>query len=236
MTNKTHSVDIIGIGCGSNHYGWPLLEQALIANGYSFRFFSKHSDVDITCKLGILLGYDRIVGQETLDKAELGFVVFHSSDLPNMRGWAPIYNTMVQNRPLVQSLLWVDKEVDAGNLIAKAHYPLEGNELEAEVRAIDDLLTETLFRSAIPKLLEGNIVGKPQPNGEETWCPRRKPDDSIISVDSTVAEIFDHIRALPENAPAFFEHKGRKYTLTLAADTPVSIEQTKVILECFYPS
>ena len=223
------------LGKGFNNGTWNPLVEFFDQRKLTYEMHHTHESVKKECALGILLGYSRVVPASVLDKAQVGFVVFHSSDLPQGRGFAPIYNTISRNMPLTQTLCFAAVEVDCGNVIAKARYKLHGDELEDEVRLIDDHLTMFLIEDALNPLLSGQVEGVPQEHDKASWWSQRTPDESGIDPKTQIAKYFDHLRALPTTAPAFFEYRGRKYFLRLEASNPIRpFDPTIVMLERYY--
>ena len=53
---------------------------------------------------------------------ESKLIIFHSSDLPKGRGWAPIYHALAENRSehVISAILAAPK-VDSGDKIGRAH-------------------------------------------------------------------------------------------------------------------
>lgn len=222
------------LGTGLNRLGWEPVVAHLKQWGVVPVISQDHESLD-TCELTILLGYERLLPTAALDKARLGTILFHSSDLPKGRGFAPIYNTMVRNLPLVQTMLYASEKADLGPIIAKARYPLDGTETEDEVRHYDDNLTLMLLGRCLPDLVRGRVNGCTQDEGAASWWPRRSPDDSRIAPAKTILSVFDHMRALPESAPAFFDHRGRRFAIRVEAmDEPIPFDREKVVLETMY--
>ncbi len=218
------------LGSGLHEKRWEPLEQILSSRGYQWTIANRHEDFDRINEdidLGILLGYKRIVPEEILKAPKQGFILFHSSDLPRGRGWAPIYNTVTRNLPLTQSLLFANTEIDAGPIIAKAHYPLDGNELEKEIRQIDDELTTILFEDSIDAVLKGETLPKPQNTSDMTLWRRRYPVDSQIDPERSLVDIISHLRGLPSESPGFFYYKGRRFMIRLEAEDETAIGFTK---------
>ncbi|NDV26710.1 formyltransferase family protein [Desulfovibrio sp. JC010] len=210
---KKYKVNLLGQGL--NRHGWEPIKEILRQSGAECLMFNHHETLPAESDLVILLGYDRIVPKAQIKQPSRGTILFHSSDLPEGRGWAPIYNTIARGLPLTQTLLFAEEEIDSGDIIAKARYPLSGNETESEVRDIDDALTVFLLKNKISDILSGKIKAQKQDKNPFSWWDRRTPADSEVFVDDNTLRILDHVRALPEKAPAFVYIRGRKFFLRL---------------------
>lgn len=232
MENNTVSL----LGKGLTAEGWEPVVNRLEEWGYESRIYRDYDDIDEPCRLGIILNYSSIVPRDTLEVPTRGFILFHSSDLPKGRGWAPIYNTMTRGLPLVQTMLYATEQVDAGPMIAKARYPLRGTEVENEVQDFDDKLTIVLIEGCLRDVLESDVTGREQVEKKSTYWEKRSPTDSEIDTRRVVNDVIDHIKALPDEAPPFCEYRDRTYEIDLIPTDPQSIEfdQQRVTLEKYY--
>jgi methionyl-tRNA formyltransferase len=230
------SINIVLLGKGLNQNGWRPIEEVLKQKGHQYKIIDDHRELNGSFDLGILLGYSKIVPLYLLNIPEKGFVLFHSSDLPEGRGWAPIYHTIVNKLDLVQTMLYASEEADRGNILAKATYKLKGFEMEHEVRKIDDELTLGLINECIDTVIEKNPVGKTQHVSSGSWWKRRKPEDSKIDPALTIEEAFDTLRALPSSAPAFFDMSGRKFQIKLEPVDKLdsSFDRSAMTIEKFF--
>ena len=209
---------VVLLGKGLNRDGWSPVIDRLNSMGCTSYTVEDESQITCDAHVGILLGHDRLVSIESLQKPRMSFVLFHSSDLPMGRGWAPIYHTIANGLPLVQSMLIASEGADKGPLLAKARYPLIGVELEEEVREIDDMMTLVLIDKVLPSYLRGELQPLPQVGENATWWSRRRPSDSEVSLNLPLHQMMDHLRALPSSAPPFFEWKGRRFNLRLESE------------------
>lgn len=223
------------LGKGLNYNGWTPIEEIITGQDYECFVFDSHDELSEDCDLGVLLGYDRIIPESVIASARCGFVLFHSSDLPEGRGWAAIYNTMIGKSQLTQTMLFAAPKVDSGDVLMKAFYPLSGYETENEIRKIDDALTIAMFEKAFEELLTGKVTGTPQDESKATYNKRRTPADSAIDPDLPLRDFVDHLRALPKEAPAFFDYKGRRFNLLLEPAEPgPQLDNSKLTVERLY--
>ena len=230
MTAFSTEMNVVLLGKGLNRNGWSPVIARLNSIGCTSQIVENESQIQRDADVGILLGHDRLVSIESLQKPRLSFVLFHSSDLPMGRGWAPIYHTIVNGLPLVQSMLVASEGADEGPLLAKARYPLIGVELEEEVREMDDIMTLMLIEKVLPSYLRGELKPVPQIAENATWWSRRRPSDSEISPNLPLQQMLDHLRALPASAPPFFEWKGRRFSLRLESER-FTLDSAKIEVE-----
>lgn len=141
-------------------------------------------------------------------------LVIHASDLPKDRGWSPhIWTILEGGNEIAVSLLECMDPVDSGNIWHQEHIGLSGTETFDEINAL-------LFAAELRLMdwaLQNCDTGKSRPQqGEPSYRRKRTPADSQINPDQSIAEIFDLLRVCdPDRYPAFFEHRGVKYALSI---------------------
>lgn len=147
-------------------------------------------------------------------------VVFHSSDLPERKGWAPIYYTIAEDSPYyVISGILAAPQVDAGDIVLKARFSMLPNYTATALRCFDHEASIIGARKILERFRDRPIVGVPQ-RGPSTYRQRRSPEDNRIDVNRRFGELVPHLRACEPLAPAFFEYRGSKYTITIAPKDP----------------
>lgn len=161
-----------------------------------------------------LIACHQIVKQDVRDR--FGFVlVVHGSRLPKGRGWSPlVWQTLAGERELPLALINAEDGVDTGDIWRIATVQTAGTELHDEIQAAISQGTVDLMTWALGNCRSAKPV---QQQGEPDYYPRRRPADSEVRPDQTIAEIFDLLRiADPQRYPAWFEMRGQRYTLTIA--------------------
>lgn len=163
--------------------------------------------------IAFYLGCVKITPPDLLEKNYKNLVV-HESALPEGRGFSPLTWHILDGELIIPiTLLEAVEEVDSGNIIYQDELIFEGHELIAELRAAQALKTVELCMRYIAE--ESPPVGQEQV-GEATFFERRRPLDSRLDVDKTIAEQFDLLRVVDnEKYPAFFEYRGEFYRLQI---------------------
>ena len=169
-------------------------------------------------ELAFFLSCEKIIKQPIRDKNKHNLVV-HSSPLPAGKGWSPMTWTILAGENVITNTLFeaVDA-VDAGVIYIQNSITFEGGELLPELQAaqgqaIVDIIIE--FVSAYPEVIER---GEEQV-GEESFYERRRPEDSKLDPNKTIADQFNLLRVVDnEKYPAFFNYKGSKYILKIYKD------------------
>lgn len=162
------------------------------------------------------LGCVKITPPDVLARNRRNLVV-HESDLPRGRGFAPMTWQILEGATEIPfALIEAADDVDAGAVVLRDSVALNGTELAHEWRALQGQKSVEMclaFLDADPE-----PAGEPQ-TGEPTIYPRRRPADSRIDPERTIAEQFDHLRVCDnERYPAYFEHRGRRFVLRIEPD------------------
>jgi methionyl-tRNA formyltransferase len=144
-------------------------------------------------------------------------LVVHESDLPHGKGWSPLTWQILEGRNRIPvTLIQAADRVDSGPIYAQRWLDFQGHELIAELRAGQAAATLALCRWFVDDYPASAEQARPQ-QGEESIYPRRRPADSRLDPQKTLAEQFELLRVVDNTRyPAFFEWRGRRYTLRLA--------------------
>ena len=164
-----------------------------------------------------LVSCSEILGDECKKLFRHSFVL-HASDLPKGRGWSPyIWNILEGKNVITVCLIEAASPVDSGDIWLKRTFTLEGHELLPEIH-------EKLFQAEI-SLMDDAIehVDDMQPMAQDkrktSHFPRRSPEDSRLDPGKTIAEQFDLLRIVDSDRfPAFFEYRGKRYSLKIEKD------------------
>lgn len=138
-------------------------------------------------------------------------VVFHGANLPEGRGFAPIYNSIAKGlEKYTLSGIFAADEVDQGDIIVQASFTIDDHYVAADLRRWDTEISLMLTRLMLERLDAGPLRGKPQ-EGIASWWPRRRPEDNEIDIRQPFSQLIPHLRACEEGHPAFFMLNGVKY-------------------------
>ncbi len=143
-------------------------------------------------------------------------LVLHASKLPSGRGWSPhIWEIIGGANQIRVSLVEAEDDVDSGRLWHQITFPVPKDALWNE---INNLLFDIEIRLIDLAIKEYKIISPVEQNQdiEPTYFPRRKPVDSKIDPELSIASQFDQIRVCdPARFPAYFELHGHRYKLIL---------------------
>ena len=159
-------------------------------------------------RLVILWNYRKII-KNVENKNNI--ILFHSSDLPKGKGWAPIYRAVYnEEKNYVISGICAANKVDSGDIIIQAKFRIRPNYTAEFIRKLDDEISIMMIKKILKKFKNKRLVGKKQ-NGRSTYFERRKPEDNELKG----KKIINHLRACEEHHPAFFYYKNEKFIVTV---------------------
>lgn len=144
--------------------------------------------------------WSHIVPRAVLERVEC--VCFHMTDVPYGRGGSPLQNLISRGHTeTVISALRMVPELDAGPVYIKRPFSLEGSAQEIFERASVQIMN----------MIDMIVREEPVPIAQEgapTIFTRRKPEESLIPVGSSLKELYDHIRMLDADGypHAFIDH------------------------------
>ena len=161
--------------------------------------------------IAFFLGCMKIAKPATLARNHRNLVV-HESDLPRGRGFAPVAWQILEGvQQIPVCLLDAANDADSGPVIYRDYIELHGHELLAEWRTLQGQKTTDLCWRFLNEELPPNGVAQ---EGEHSYYSRRRPDDSQLDPNKTIADQFDLLRIVDNDRyPAFFEHRGMRYRL-----------------------
>jgi len=164
------------------------------------------------CRLIVLWSYRKIIAG-IAEKRNI--IVFHSSDLPEGRGWAPIYHAVRENAPFyVVSGIRAVEPVDSGEIIVRARFKMRPDYTAEILRRWDEEICILLISMLLERLGEEGLKGRPQV-GESSFRPRRRPEENEILLSQRLEDLIPHLRACEPGHPAFFHYHGVKYVLSI---------------------
>jgi methionyl-tRNA formyltransferase len=207
-----------------------LVKQYLPKEKFDIKITDKFPENETLYHLIIPWNYHKILKNI---KNYRNVVIIHSSDLPQGRGWAPIYYTLKDEIPnYTISCIFAHEKVDRGDIILKASFPILPQYTATFLRKIDNELSFLLIKKIIEKWPDGNITSLAQ-EGEPSARSRRFPNDNEINTNNTMKQILPHLRGVEKKNPAFFFHEGVKFIIEIYPETE-PVFPTKIKID--YPS
>ena len=182
-----------------------------------FKVIWVHEVQDISDgNIAFFLGFEELVNIEVLDKHKNNLVI-HESNLPKGKGMSPMTWQILEGKNEISITLFeMQKKLDSGNIYLQDIIEFSGLELVSEIRDKQAEYTFNLCKKFLDNYPEILDSGKVQ-EGAESFYKGRKPEDSQLDFNKTIAEQFNLLRVVDNDKyPAFFEHQGEKYFLKIA--------------------
>lgn len=192
----------------------PGFIQQLEQNGAKVRLFHEVSELE-QGDLLFILSCGRLLKPEHMALHQHNLVV-HESALPQGRGWSPLTWQILEGKSEVSITLFECAEaVDSGVIYLQNIQHFSGDELVDELRVAQAEASFQLcldFVKSYPEILSSAS----EQTGEATYYKRRRPVDSRLDPELTIAEQFNLLRTVDnERYPAYFEYRGQKYYIRI---------------------
>lgn len=189
------------------------LVNVLKERGYKAKQFFNHRDISEDYEIIFILSYFEKIEKDYLKKHSHNLVA-HESDLPQGRGWAPLFWQILEGKnkiPIV--LIDASEKLDEGKIYVKDYIYLEGYELHDEIRRKQGAKTIELCLNFLKNY---ESLKSYEQKGKSTYYRKRVPDDSELDINKNIKEQFNLLRITNnEEFPAFFKYKGKKYILKI---------------------
>jgi methionyl-tRNA formyltransferase len=178
--------------------------------------YDEQALLDFKPDLVLFYGWSWVVGKKLLDAHSC--LMLHPAPLPKYRGGSPIQNQIIDGQTDSAVTIFVMTEaLDAGDIAGQCPLSLEGT-----LDDIFDRITEAGIRITLDILRRG-LVRTPQDSSKATYCKRRKPADSELTLDELASapgqHLYNKIRMLADPYPnAFIRTKDGGRLLIKAAE------------------
>ena len=167
--------------------------------------------------LAIVVAYGKILPENFLPLAKMGFINIHASILPSWRGAAPIQRSIMNldNKTGI-SIMKINNKLDSGPIC---------NKYEIEIRKQDnaEIISEKLSMLASIKILDeiDNIIdGKAnfveQDHKKATYAKKIEKAEGMIKWNKRADEILGLVNGLFPTPGAWFIYKGERHKILKA--------------------
>jgi methionyl-tRNA formyltransferase len=174
----------------------------------------------------VLWNYQKIV-KDIDDKKNI--VVFHSTNLPDGKGWAPIFNSLLRDdKHFYITGILASNKVDAGDIIVQAKFEIKANYTAKYIRIWDIEICIILANEILKRSVSNKLSGVKQ-KGKESYNHRRQPQDNEINLNVSLKDQVALLRACEDEFPAFFFYRGEKYIINIEPESkPVFPEDLEI--------
>ena len=201
-------------------YDIPVFQPAKIRLDYSFIN-------ELKPDLVITLAYGQIVPEDFLKVPKLGCLNLHGSLLPKYRGASPIQSSLINNEKVTGvTLMEMIKEMDAGRMYAKKEIEIDEDDNSTSLFNKVKNVAGELIIEALPKYINGELIGEKQNDEEVTFCSIIKPEQEKLDLSLPALSIIGWIRGLSDEPGAYLNLNNNKLKIYKAklVDQSVSSE------------
>ncbi len=144
----------------------------------------------------ITAAFGQFLPTKLLDAVSFAINV-HASLLPKYRGGAPIhYAIMNGEKEAGVTIMEMVKEMDAGDMVAKASTPILETDNVGTLFEKLALVGRDLLLDSLPGYLSGELKPIPQDHSQATFSPNISPEQEQLDWTKPAREVFNHIRGM----------------------------------------
>jgi methionyl-tRNA formyltransferase len=149
--------------------------------------------------------YRQMLGEPLLAVAARGAYNMHGSLLPAYRGRAPVNWAVLRGeRETGATLHAMTAQADAGGIVDAQAVPILDDDTAIEVFRKVNVAAELTLARALPGLLNGTSVLRPQDPSQGSYYGRRTPADGAIEWRRGVAAVHNLVRAVAPPYPGAY--------------------------------
>tara|TARA_B100001057_G_scaffold111913_2_gene110032 strand:- start:6783 stop:7427 length:645 start_codon:yes stop_codon:yes gene_type:complete len=183
---------------------------------FTNKIITTHTQIKKNNDIVVIVSYYKIIPSKYLKKSKHNLVV-HESNLPQGRGFSPLYRQILNGKTnIVFSLFECSEKTDKGKIYFKKKIKFPSTLIfeEIKIRQMNSAfsLIEKFFENYSSKK---NIKSYTQ-RGKVSYFKKIKPDMSKLDINKSIKSQFDIIRTRDnENFPSFFVYKKRKFVIKI---------------------
>jgi methionyl-tRNA formyltransferase len=188
--------------------------------------------VSLQADLGVVMAYGQLLKEDFLAAPRLGFVNFHGSLLPELRGATPVEGALALGLAETGvSMQQVVRKLDAGPIHAAARTKILPGEGRAALRARLGVIAGELASAALPSVLAVTSVAVPQDEAKVTFARRLSRADAPLDFRQAANALRQRILAVEGWPGSTFDHRGALIKIGAATveDTATSIAPGTIV-------
>ena len=189
--------------------GTPVYQPVTLRDGEAEAILRK-----LAPEVIVVVAYGKLLPESILDIPTKGCINVHGSILPRYRGAAPIQWAVLNgDRETGISVMYMAKEMDAGDVIAVRRTPIGSEETSGELFERMMVLGAELLRDTLPEIEAGRSGREPQDEAAATYAPPLNREQSPIRWNQTPEEIKNQVRGLRPWPVATAELGGKVFKI-----------------------
>ncbi|WP_416322803.1 methionyl-tRNA formyltransferase [Mycoplasmopsis felis] len=204
----------------AKEYGIKLYQPNKISEIYN-QLNELDFDILLSCAFG------QYIPMNILELPKIASINIHGSLLPKYRGAAPIqYSLLNGDTETGVSLIYMTKEMDAGNIIFSESIPIENTDTSDTLFEKLSELSSLKIVYWLNKFISKDFQEVIQNTNEVILSPKLKKEDALLTLDLTKQQAFNKIRAFSSNPGAYLYLNNKRLKIYLA-----SLSQIKNAIE-----
>ena len=182
--------------------------------------------ISLQADLGVVMAYGQLLKEDFLGATRQGFVNFHGSLLPELRGATPVEGALALGLTETGvSLQQVVRKLDAGPIHAAARISILPGEGRVALRARLGILAGELASSALPAVLAGTSAAIPQDESKVTYARRLARADAPLDFHQPAVVLVRRILAVEGWPGSTFEHRAALIKLGSASAEATDVSE-----------
>lgn len=177
----------------------PVFQPARLSRSPELnKLIALHPDFLVTA------AYGQFLPTKLLRAAKVAPVNVHGSLLPKYRGGAPIQYALLNGDQVTGiTIMQMVKQMDAGLIYAQKQLPILPADTAGSLFKKLSFLGRDLLLATLPKLLKGEIKGRPQNPDQVVFSPTIKKGQAQIKSSLTAEQAVNLVRALNPDPGAY---------------------------------
>ncbi|WP_322912775.1 methionyl-tRNA formyltransferase [Mycoplasmopsis felis] len=218
--NRGYQIQETPVAKLAKEYGIKLYQPNKISEIY-IELNELDFDILLSCAFG------QYIPMNILELPKIASINIHGSLLPKYRGAAPIqYSLLNGDTETGISLIYMTKEMDAGNIIFSESIPIENTDTSDTLFEKLSELSSLKIVYWLNKFISKDFQEVIQNTNEVILSPKLKKEDALLTLDLTKQQAFNKIRAFSSNPGAYLYLNNKRLKIYLA-----SLSQIKNAIE-----
>ncbi|WP_322959681.1 methionyl-tRNA formyltransferase [Mycoplasmopsis felis] len=218
--NRGYQIQETPVAKLAKEYGIKLYQPNKISEIYN-ELNELDFDILLSCAFG------QYIPMNILELPKIASINIHGSLLPKYRGAAPIqYSLLNGDTETGISLIYMTKEMDAGNIIFSKSIPIENTDTSDTLFEKLSELSSLKIVYWLNKFISKDFQEVIQNTNEVILSPKLKKEDALLTLDLTKQQAFNKIRAFSSNPGAYLYLNNKRLKIYLA-----SLSQIKNAIE-----
>jgi len=197
--------------------GLPLLQPASLRTLEAFAAISA-----LQPDLIAVAAYGQWIPENIFNLPPRRSLNLHPSLLPRHRGAAPVLSAILAGDDCVGlSVLFVEDEMDAGDLLAQVSVPVHAEDTTASLMMRLAEIGAPFYVETLAAWAAGEITPKPQELAQSTWIDRLQKDAGRVDWSLPAAEVARRCRAFSPWPGLFTSFAGRRLLIHCVTPFPL---------------